>query len=218
MNDQDKTAKAPEAQGEKVEAKPQAAPEKANQNSGGEALSAIKKQLSERDEQNKELREKLDLIERQQVEKSGDLKKILKLEQEAKAKLKNEYDSLKAQVIEAKIKEAISEKAKDAHDVGSLLKLGDVSKLTVADGKVFGADEFVNEARNAMPYLFKIQDVNAGPKVGPSAPKTGVKNNEEYLKKLDTVKTASDLANLRKEYGVDSGADKVLHNGQLQVQ
>ena len=220
MGDQEKTATAPEGQSEKVSPEStNSEAKKASDTSSSDALAALKKQISTREEENNELRAKLDTIERQQVEKSGDLKKILKLERESNAKLKAEHEALQSKIIETKIKSEIAEKAKDAHSTDALMKLGDISKITVAGGKVYGVDEFVANIRKSNPYSFKVKSVNAGPQLGPTTPKDfGQNSNAEYLKKLDKVRTANELSALRKEYGVESGDRQIMRNGQLQMQ
>lgn len=185
-----------------------------NTATSADGLAAIKQQLAESQAQSSKLQEKLDLIERQQVEKSGDLKKVLELEKQSKAKLQQELDDIRGQVVEAKIRSKIQEKAKDAHNVDHLLKLGNTDQLTVHNGEVYGVDEFVGNLRKTAPHLFKIQDVNAGPKVGPTAPPQ--KLSEDYYKELRGAKTHKQLAAVRKKYGTDTDADKIMIDGRLQ--
>ena len=177
-------------------------------------LDAIKKELAISREQTAKLQDKLNIVERQQAEKGGDLKKVLKLEQESKAKLQAEFDQLKQSLVTNKVRSAVAEKAKDAHNVDHLLQLGDDKKITVVEGTVYGVDEFVSELRKNSPHLFKVQDVNAGPKVGPTGPPPKV--DEKYYEELGKQRTAAGVAAVRKKYGVDSGADMTMIDGRLQ--
>ena len=219
------TAPTTQAQGDGQAAKTQAATpqsqttQQASQSATGQTpdtsgLDAIKKELATSREQTAKLQEQLNLVERQQAEKGGDLKKVLKMEQESKAKIQAELDNLKTSMVKTKVRSAIQEKAKDAHNVDHLMKLGDVDKITVVDGTVYGVDEFLGGLRKEAPHLFKVQDVNAGPKVGPTV--SIPKDKENYYKELDKQTTAAGVAAVRKKYGVDSGADKLLVDGRIQ--
>ena len=198
-------------QGEKQQATSQPASGQTPDQSG---LDAIKKELATSREQTSKLQEQLNLVERQQAEKSGDLKKVLKFEQDSKAKIQAELENLKTSLVKSKVKSAIQEKAKDAHNIDHLMKLGDVDKITVVDGTVYGVDEFLGSLRKEAPHLFKVQDVNAGPKVGPTV--SIPKDKENYYKELDKQTTAAGVAAVRKKYGIDSGADKLLVDGRIQ--
>ena len=177
-------------------------------------LDAIKKELALSRQQSAELQAKLDAQDREKATKDGDLKKVLKLEQESRAKVQKELESLKTELVKKTVRNAIQEKAKDAHNIDHLMKLGNVDKITVVEGQVYGVDEFVQDLRKDAPHLFKIQDVNAGPKVGPTGPKP--KLSDDYYKKLAKQTTAAGVAAVRKEFGVDSGADKMFIDGRIQ--
>ena len=179
-------------------------------------LQVMQKQLAESREANKVLSQKLDDIAKVDANKSGDIKKVLKLEQEAKAKLQAKYDELKSVVINNKIKSDIATKAKDAHNVDTLLKIMGTDKISIVDGNVYGTEELVKEARQAHPYLFKAQDVNAGPK---STPVTSSPDDKSkgYLEELQHVKTAKQLTDLQKKYNIkDTASD--FNFGAAQVQ
>lgn len=177
-------------------------------------LDAIKKELAASRKQAAELQAKITAQEHDKATKDGDLKKVLKLEQEAKAKLQSELEQLKTEAVKIKVRSAIEQTAKDAHNIDHLLKLGDVDKITVVDGTVYGVNEFVQGLRKDAPHLFKIQDVNAGPKVGPTSDKP--KLSEDYFKELGKQKTAAGVAAVRKKFGVDSGESKIMIDGRLQ--
>ena len=200
----------------KAAAAPDAKPAAAQQEPNSGELSAIKKQLSESRELSDKLQSRLDAMERGAAEKSGDLKKVLELEKASKAKLQEELNTLKSAVVKTKIEAAIATHAKDAHNVEHLLKVGDIKRVTVVDGTVYGAEDFVTDLRKTAPHLFKVKDIQAGPKVGPTSTASAPKQmSQEYYDQLSKVKTAKEQAALRKQYGVDAG-DKLMIDGRLQ--
>lgn len=180
------------------------------QNSGGSdqsaLIQALQKQVAATSEANQALKQQLDDVVKSDANKSGDLKKVLKLEQEAKSKLQAKYDELKGMVINNKIKSEIAAKAKDLHNVDAFLKIVGTDKISIVDNNVYGVDEIIKEARQSHPFLFKIQDVNAGPKTSPVTTSQADKD-KGYLEELKTVNTQQQLTDLQKKYNVKDKAD-----------
>lgn len=134
-----------------------------------------------------ETRKTLEEIEKAKLEEQGKYKEMY-------SKTQEKYDSLLSNLVQERVKSAVSSVAsKDGCiDVEALLKLGntDLLEYDQESNTVHGADLFVEEAKKARPFLFNQKTnpvINAGSPSG-SVQKSMTAKDAAKLSKSDWTK------------------------------
>lgn len=109
-----------------------------------------------------EYKSRLEAKEKEEIEKSGDLAKLLEHERKEKEKIADEAKKLKSTTLDQKVREFVSKHGKDVHDIDDLLNqpkhrgilLAGIDKenLTVDENAV---KNYVNAVLSEKPWLKK---------------------------------------------------------------
>ena len=122
-------------------------------------------QLADANKRAKEAEAKIDKLEKESLEKAGDVKGLLAKEQKKVLKLTEELKETKSKALKHKVSVEFSKHAPDAQNLELLTKLDEVKKAVTLDHdslEISGVKEAVNAARKSHPYLFKQKSAGWG--------------------------------------------------------
>lgn len=187
MSDENKQGEGPKADGERQTADVNEVLKRIEQ------LESTNKRLLDESKnwkgQASEYKLKLDEVEKNKVNQSGDDKALLEYEKKQREKIENENKKLKSKTLEQQIRNVVGKYAKDVHSLDDVLNQSqfkqilkdgiDPENLTVDED---AAKDYVNKVLEAKPWLKKNSQQAA---VDTSKPKTtGLPN----IKDLENVK------------------------------
>ena len=203
-DDQGQTKKEPEPKGD-----PKGEPKKAagdgDGGSGGDDKN-LASQLAIAKKRAIDAEAKLDKLEKEKLEKDGDLKGLLAKSEKRANKLLEELKGVKVKTLQAKLNSEFARHAPDAQDLDLLSKLDEIKKNVNMDHdtlEITGVKEAVSSVRKSHPYLFK-QKVASG-WGGPAGipidnKKADASDVDAFMAAMRKAKTPRDKYLTRKEF------------------
>ena len=173
-----------------------------------EALAATNERLLNESKDKKESagkwKEKAEALEKEKLEKEGNLSALLNKANEEILALKGKDEEKTSKLIREKLRADLGKHAKDAHDLDMVLKVSehrDLLKIDADNLEVEGTKEFVEKVRETHGYLFAKKSMDPGDNKKPPGDKPSGSSEDQYFSELRACNSRKELEAVRKKYG-----------------
>lgn len=148
---------------------------------------------------------KLTEVEKKKLEEENKIHELLKIEREEKERLLKDHLELKNSTLREKLRNEVTLKAKDAHNVDDILRVVEAKQALKIDEETLsieGVEDFVSKVRELRPHFFAKPNIKSNEELPPNKENgKGESTEEAYRRELRAAKSQKDFEKVREKYG-----------------